>query len=491
MNDTIDLTQIDAIDSVDDVIAAIEETFNPQLPVSPEFKLKTRMKLKAKARDLGFFDEACALIDKYATDFRNCNYTDQILQNCTLDRYNRPLNTTENYLTIMSFDPVYAGIRYNEMAKRYEKLDAEGKPVGWTDADDAASRTHIEKEYGIWSVKKHDDALQCLFETRRYHPIKQVIESLVWDGESRIPYLLSKWMGAEDNEYTREVSRLIFAGGIQRLYHPGCKFEDMPVLVGGQGAGKSSFVRFLAIEDRFFTELTTIDSKEGMEGIEGAWIVEVSELLALTKTKEQEAVKAYLSRLVDKYRPAYGRHIVERPRTCAFIGTTNRERFITDKTGGRRFYPIQCTNTGYNLFDHEEECREYIKQCWAEAYKMRDTEFMAAYAKREVKMQMEAEQEAASEDDYRVGMIEAFLERYSGDRVCTGMLWELALGIENRPPERADQTQIGLIMQNITGWKRCGYQYDFGKYGKQRHWKRERIASPAPTYDTPNDFVPF
>lgn len=450
------------------------------------------MKLKRVAMNLGCLDEACELIDHYSRDFKKCNYTEKILQNCTLDRAGRPLNSTENYMAIMSFDPAYAKLQLNEMSMRYEIVDSDGKIHPWTDANDAASRAHIEKEYGIWSVKKHDDALQCIFNMRRYHPIKQVIESLEWDGVSRIPMLLTKWMGAEDSEYTREVSRLIFAGGIQRLYHPGCKFEDMPVLIGGQGAGKSSFVRFLAIEDRFFTELTTIDSKDGMEGIEGAWIVEVSELLALTKTKEQEAVKAYLSRLVDKYRPAYGRHVVERPRTCTFIGTTNREQFITDKTGGRRFYPIHCTNTGYNLFDHEQECRDYIRQCWAEAYAKRDTPYMAAFADRNIKPQMEEKQEAASEDDMRVGLIQKFLDDYSGQYVCVGMLWEEALHNSFSQPERADQTQIGLIMQNIAGWERSNYRRDFGRYGKQRHWRRVKPGKqPAATYETTNDDVPF
>jgi predicted P-loop ATPase len=300
-------------------------------------------------------------------------------------------------------------------------------------------------------------------------------------------------MGVEDSDYTREVSRLIFAGGIHRLYNPGCKFEDMPVLVGGQGAGKSSFVRFLAIEDRFFTELTTIDGKEGSEGVEGAWIVEVSELLALTKTKEQEAVKAYLSRLVDKYRPAYGRHIVERKRTCAFIGTTNREQFITDKTGGRRFYPVRCRNTGYDLFDHEEECREYIKQCWAEAYHKMHSDFMNPYATRSVKPQIEVAQESAMEEDFRIGMVQNWLDKHAPENVCGGMIWENALHRELSHFTKADQTQIGLIMNNnVTGWDKCkpGQMKTFERYGRQRFWVRSKEVV-HPIEPMPNDFTPF
>lgn len=487
-----DLNQIDSIQSEDDVYEAINETFNPDLPVSPTFIFSVRAKIKRVARQLGCYEDAVEYIEQLSREFKNCNYHDKILQKCTLDRHGNPYPTTDNIITILREDPQFRGLRMNELSMRYEYLDENNDIKAWTDAQDAAARTYIEREYGLWNTKKYTDALQCVFHSNTYHPIKQVIEALEWDGVSRIPKLLSTWMGADDNEYTREVSRLIFAGGIQRLYNPGCKYEDMPVLVGGQGAGKSSFVRFLAIEDRFFTELTTVEGKEGMEGVEGAWIVEVSELLALTKTKEQEAVKAYLSRLVDKYRPAYGQYILERPRTCAFIGTTNREQFITDKTGGRRFYPVACANTGYNLFDHEKECREYIKQCWAEAYAKRHTAFMAAYADRNVKLHIEQMQQLATEDDLRVGLIESYLEKLDSPYVCSGMIWECALGNAYNKPERADQTQIGLIMQNMPGWKRSNYKRDFGKYGKQRHWQRvSPISAPQPTYETPNDYTPF
>lgn len=489
----VDLNRLDEICTESEMLEAIKETFNPDLPVSREFRLKARIRLKEIAKKLGCYDDVNALIEQYGKDFKTVDVEREILQMCECDRRGNPLNITENYKIIMENDPFYAGVRRNAMSMRPETLDAHGNVRAWTDVDDGNSRAYIEHKYGIYAVRKHDDALGALFDAREYHPIKQVIESLKWDGVSRIPQLLSTWMGVEDSAYTREVSRLIFAGGIQRLYHPGCKFEDMPVLVGGQGAGKSSFVRFLAIEDRFFTELSTIEGKEGMEAIEGAWLVEVSELLALTKTKEQEAVKAYLSRLVDKYRPAFGRRVVERPRTCTFIGTTNRQQFITDKTGGRRFYPIKCTTTGYTLFDHEQECREYIQQCWAEAYAKKDTPYMAAFANRDIKPDMEEQQLDATEDDQRVGIIQRYLDNCTADRICTGQLWEYALGQSSKLAERADETQIGLIMQGVEGWVRCNYRYDFGpRFGKQRHWKRAEIRpEPAPTYNTPNDDVPY
>lgn len=493
MRTTVDLNNIEAIQSIDDLCEAVKMTFDPELGISSASVYRIRLQIKSAAARLGCAQEIQGLIDSYARDFPAEDYHARIARLCECDRRGNPLNIAENYRIIMANDPYYADLKQNAMSLRPETIGADGKIRPWTDVDDANSRAYIEKSYGLYSRQKHDDSLADLFDSRKYHPIKEVIEGLVWDGVSRIPTVLIRWMGAEDTPYTREVSRLIFAGGIQRLYRPGCKFEDMPVLVGGQGAGKSSFVRFLAIEDRFYSELNTIEGKESIEAINGSWIVEVSELLALTKTKEQEAVKAYLSRQVDKYRPAYGRRVVERPRTCSFIGTTNREQFITDKTGGRRFYPVKCTNTGYSLFDHEQECREYIRQCWAEAYAKMDTPFMAPFADRRLKPQMEDKQQDATEEDIRVGLIEAYLENLDGDYVCTGMLWEMALGITYKAPERVDQTQIGLIMQNIPGWARANdNKRNFGRFGRQRYWKRVRVSNSVPvTYNTPNDDIPF
>lgn len=487
----IDLNNIEALMTAAELCAAYETTYDPALNLSGSSLNRKRSLIAKRAHDCGCYDEVYDYIERYEQDHINQEQTvDDVKDFCECDRKGMPLNTIDNYVQILANDPRFKRVRLDEMSRRPVIISDDGGVTLWTDAQDAACRSYIEKNYGIHSAAKCADALEIFFKMREYNPVKDVIESITWDGVTRIPFILNKWMGVEDSEYTREVSRLIFAGGIHRLYHPGCKFEDMPVLIGGQGAGKSSFVRFLAIEDKFFSELTTLDGKEGSENIEGSWIVEVSELLALTKTKEQEAVKSYLSRLTDKFRPAYGRRVEERRRTCIFIGTSNREQFIVDKTGGRRFYPVHCSNTGYWLFDHEVECREYIRQCWAEALANIDSEYMAPYARREIRPQIEEKQAAATEDDYRVDMIESYLSKLRwGDFVCSVTLWKEALGIENKEMARADQTQIGLIMRNMPGWKRTRKGKP-NRYGMTHGWVKE-MERPVLTYDTPNDDVPF
>ena len=146
-----------------------------------------------------------------------------------------PLNTTENFLRIMLNDRTYAGIKYNELAQRaeiHETKNGETVIRKWSDADEAYSRNYIEHQYKLYSKDKHSDALRILFAERKYNPIIDIVESINWDGEARCSSFLSKWCKAEDSEYTREVSRLIFAGGIHRLYHPGIKFDDVPILIG-------------------------------------------------------------------------------------------------------------------------------------------------------------------------------------------------------------------------------------------------------------------
>ena len=236
-------------------------------------------------------------------------------------------------------------------------------------------------------------------------------------------------MKAEDSKYTREVSRLIFAGGINRLYDPGCKFDDVPVLIGTtQGEGKSSIVRWLALQDEFYSEVTEIEGQKGIEQLEGAWMCEIAELLALTKAKEQEAVKSYITRQKDKYRRPYDRQTTEYPRRCTFIGTTNNEQFLKDKTGNRRFYPVKVHSSGYWLFDHETECREYIRQCWAEAKAKYDKREMPNYADKELRDAYKAAQDRAMEDDWRIGVIEEYLSRKSvGALVCIKQIANEAL----------------------------------------------------------------
>jgi len=218
------------------------------------------------------------------------------------------------------------------------------------------------------------------------------------------------------------------------------------------------------------------EGQRGIEAIEGAWICEVSELLALTKTKEQEAIKAYLTRVNDSYRRPFDRRVTEHLRQCIFIGTTNKEQFLTDKTGNRRFYPVVCNQTGYELFDGEEECRADILQCWAEAKYLYNKGELQSYASRELLNDIREAQSEATEDDYRIGMIREYLAgKNINDHVCVIEIWQKALREEFSKPSRKDSNEISLIMNNIDGWEKTKSAKSTN-WGMQRVWEKQQNA---------------
>ena len=363
-------------------------------------------------------------------------------------------------------------IRFNVLLGRAEVLDDDGeKWLPWSDTNDAALRWHFQSTDGLAHKENLVDAFRLFCVQHQVNPLTSLLDSLEWDGKPRITQFLHKVMKADDTPYTREVSRLIFAGGIHRAYSPGCKFDDMPVLVGEkQGEGKTTVVRWLAMEDDFFREVTDMSGREGIETLSGAWICEVGELLAMTRVKEAEAVKSYITRQEDTYRAPYDRHPQTKPRRCIFIGTTNNAQFLSDKTGNRRFYPIRCHCTGYDLFNNKAEIKAYIRQCWAEARALYRQNKLPAYADRDLLPDIREEQEKAMEDDYRIGMIRSYMDRKNpGDTVCVIEMWYEALSQDARSkPARKDSIEIMQIASRVPGWERAEKPMRTTEYGLQK-----------------------
>ena len=394
--------------------------------------------------------------------------------------------TTQDFLDIMLCDPFYRDIRYNVLNNCAEYHSGSGI-VRWSDADEAASRAYIEKAYGMYQAQKHNDALRLLFKRREYNPVMDAIDPVPWDGVNRCEHFLTRWGKVEDSPYTREVSRLIFAGGIWRLYQPGCKFDDVPIFIGTrQGEGKSSLIRFLAVSDDWYGEVNQFDGQQAIEQLYGKWICEISELLALTRQKDVEASKAYITRAVDSYRKPYDRNTVDLPRRCIFLGTTNNAQPLRD-VYNRRYYPVTVHSAGYDLYDHEHECRAYILQCWAEArerYKRRD---MPNFAKRELTDVYREQQDNARQDDWREGAIEAYLaDKAPGDFVCIRELTNKALARDGvgHDPSVLESKDLGMIMGRFSEWQKTGRHY-FAEYGQQRAWQKTAGA------DTEKDSLPW
>lgn len=383
--------------------------------------------------------------------------------------------TSENFKTIFDLDGHFSNIRFNTM-RQYPERVINGRREQWTDSDDSEARSYIESQYGIYNRQKADDGFSAMLRDRKYNPVQEAIKAIEWDGVPRCETFLTKWMGAEDNAYTRECSRLLFAGGINRAFNPGCKFDCVIVLIGSQGGGKSTLCRWLAMDGDFYTSTKTINGQKGLESIQGKWIVEIEELLAVlanerTGQKQEEAAKAFLSGQSDFYRKPYDRRAQDVKRSCIFIGTTNRETFLTDKTGNRRWFPVRCRSSAAHLYNHAAEVKADIAQAWAEmlaAYQAGD-DLSRPVEKIDLMESIKAEQTSAEVEDWRVGVIGEYIK--DKPRVCLIEIWCEALNPNSfTPPKmtRKDSNEIAEILVHSFGATR-GNPTTFGpKYGQQK-----------------------
>lgn len=387
-----------------------------------------------------------------------------------------------------SFDTFYcliakhygSDLRLNEVSGRPEVRDHGRKCWReWTDEDQDRAGGYFERHFGIWNERKLAMAFRTYFSDHRVNPVTEMLDRLEWDGKPRIEQFLHRVMKAEDTPYTRECSRLIFAGGVHRAYRPGCKFDEMIVLIGPQGGGKSTLVRWLNMDEDFFREIRTITGKEGVEALLGTWIGEVSELMALTRARETEAVKAFISGQEDSYRTPYSRYTQLIPRRCVFIGTTNNPQFLSDRTGNRRFYPVECFTTGKALRENEEEIRQEIAQAWAEAVYLYRQGDLLPCAREEVRNEIVRAQENAKEDDWREGAICQYLEdakKAYNATVCVIELWHRALGWPaDIKPARRDSLEIAQIMNSLPGWIRNTVAART-PWGLQKVWRKDNTC---------------
>lgn len=397
----------------------------------------------------------------------------------------RPAQTIHNAEEAIMYDrELFGRIRFNEIA--YSPFVYGNLPWRqykgwreWTNTDDSNLRSYVEKNYGIKSSDKIMDALANVCSKYTVNPIKAMLETCHdnWDGNKHVENLLPAMLGAEKTEYTTSVMRLIMLGAVARVYHPGCKFDYMMVLVSDQGIGKSTFLRLLCINDAWFNDnFSTLDGDKAVEKLRGMWIVELAELQATKRSKDVETIKAFITSRVDTYRVPYGRRTEQRPRMCVLCGTSNPTDFLTDRTGNRRFLPITCgvRPVEFDIFADESNTRMEFAQAWGEImdeYMRKGGKVSLVLPKRLQKVAVDM-QERYQEEDPRVGMIQEWLDGTDADRVCAVMLWREALGNEYGEPRPADIRAIHDIMRNsISGWLPAGKQ-KCGNYGVQRSYDK-------------------
>ena len=410
-------------------------------------------------------------------------------------------NSIKNCLTVFQHDPLLSGaIAYNLLTDRTDIV----KPIGYdrspsasmTDTDMKYIRLYLEENYDLTSEKKIIDAADLAAHQNSYHPVRDYLNSLAWDGTERIRYCLHHFLGAEADEYTFQALRLFLLGAIHRIFHPGCKFEVMLCLVGGQGAGKSTFFRLLAGKDEWFSDdLRKLDDENVYRKLQGHWIIEMSEMIATANAKSIEEIKSFLSRQKEVYKIPYETHPADRLRQCVFGGTSNAMDFLPlDRSGNRRFLPVQvCPEQAeVHILENEAASRAYLQQVWAEAmtiyraggWKLTFSPEMVRYLKEHQKNFMP--------EDTKAGMIQAFLDSYTGDTVCSKQLYKEALNHAFDEPKQWEIREINEIMnQCVTGWTYFSNPRSFAGYGRQKGWERERAATDSGNHaaEIPDGFV--
>jgi putative DNA primase/helicase len=375
------------------------------------------------------------------------------------------------------------------------------KPEPVKNVDYSGVRNYIESIYGISGAMKVEDSMALEFEKNHYHPILDYLRALEWDKVQRLDRILIDYFGAEDCIYSKEAIRKMMVGAVARVFDPGVKFDLVLTLVSQeQGTGKSSFLKALG-QSWFSDTFITVQGKEAFEQLQGAWLIEMAELSGLRKA-DIEAIKHFISKQEDMFRPAYARTPETYPRQCVFIATTNESTFLRDPSGNRRFMPVDIHNI--KLVDNEKlksflGDKSLIDQIWAEAvYFYRKGENL--YLSKEAEKIATTQQKLHSETDERRGLIEAYLNRLLPedwdtmdlyerrafmedplsekgkiDRVyvCVAEIWCECLGKNKEDMDRYKTRDINDIMRGLDEWEQINSTRNFKIYGKQKYYARK------------------
>lgn len=394
--------------------------------------------------------------------------------------------TVSNLRLILDNDSSTKGLfAFDQHAQRETLLQLPGwkrksLTLSMTDSDEHQILEIIEQKYRISGIeKKVAIALSNVFSNNGYHPIKDYLKSFIWDGKERLSTLFIDYFGAEDSEYTREVTRKTFIAAIARVYTPGIKFDNVMVLVGPQGIGKSTILAILGGEwfSDSFGDLNKEKSAE--ESLQGVWIMELGELAGLRKN-DTNRIKHFISKQIDRYRVSYGKRTEAFPRQCIFIGTTNDLDFLSDPTGNRRFWPVLLPGRGLkNVWRDLPVERDQI---WAEAvaafesgeslHLSSDLEAQATFyqsrytvvdeweviIKEYLEIKLPENWRAISISDRRIcldgGLVSpAVRGTVIRDRVSTPEIWSEALRGEKKDLHTHVARRIKNIMRNMPGWE--------------------------------------
>ena len=394
------------------------------------------------------------LQSKPPSDERNKEMIALINKSLELNGAGTPIANVKNYELIFNYDPNisncigYDAFAYkfvpfrNDLSWKYKSLV---KLSEWNDLDDAALQNYINRTYGnLNSEKIFRNVLTELANKNSFHPVREYFENLPeWDRKSRAETLFIDSLGVENSEYSRQITFYWLKSAVARIFYPGCKADHCLVLKGKQGKGKSTMLSKLGgiwFNDSIFD----ISGKEALENLQGNWIIELGEMQAARRA-DNEAIKAFLSRQVDKFRLPYGRRTSEFPRQCVFAATTNLPEFLKDRSGGRRFWILICDDD-YDSFKFISQIdQDYINQVWAEVlYEFKQEQPFDSknlLPPEEILQQARELQENYTEGGSLDGMITAFLEML----IPENEIWDNMSKLERRKYAETDGRGFSIL----------------------------------------------
>lgn len=414
----------------------------------------------------------------------NCG-PEQLQSKLEMTETGKILSTPGNINFILSSDQRFqqAGVYHEEFTDRtivqgHLPGSARMGPRKWDEMDDSWLADFLWVNFHIKgdNITKH--GLNRYLEGHTRHIVRDWLNSLVWDGIPRLDTLLPVYLGTKDNEYTRMIMRITLCAAVARIMRPGTKFDSMIVIYGPQGIGKSTFPKMLASRDEWFSDdlkITEMKDKTACEKIQGYLIVEIPELAGMYKA-DLELTKSFIARPVDVFRPAFGHYTVERPRQCVFIGTTNKHDFLQDKTGNRRFWPVEA-GVYKPVKDVHTELRREAGQIWAEAV-FRYQAGQELYLREDLAQMALEEQLEHTETDPREEVIRDFVTKkvtadwyqksfgdrtafwgYAGEgtvertKISAIEIWCECLHGTKEQFNRKEAAWINDILINLPGWK--------------------------------------
>jgi len=330
----------------------------------------------------------------------------------------------------------------------------------WTDSDTERLRIYLSEQYGF--TPKSSDVMGAILvhaEEHAFHPVRDYLKSLEWDGVPRVKYWLNHYLGVDKNDYSSLVGTFFLVSAVARVMRAPVKVDSVLILEGLQGLGKSTLLQVLF--GTWFTDTPMVlGDKDGFQQMQGMWCIELAELDSFNKAENTRAKQFFGSR-TDRYRPSYGRLVQEFPRQCVFVGTTNQDQYLKDSTGNRRYWPVSCSNINQKTLESDRD------MLWAEALFLFNEGF-PWWPDDKYKHLFESQQDDRFESDVWESVIFDWLRRTRREDYSCAEIMQDALDMDPQAMRPPEQKRVGQIMTRL----------GFSK-------KRRRVKGNRPSYYVP------